>query len=37
MEVIYIYVIAAGGIFTTLFLLILRPYLGQLIEYLILL
>jgi hypothetical protein len=37
MEAIYICVIAAGGIFTILFLLTLRPYLVQFIEHLVLL
>lgn len=36
MEVIYIYVIAVGGIFTILFLLTLRPHLVQFIDYLVL-
>ncbi|KFZ18315.1 hypothetical protein V501_01286 [Pseudogymnoascus sp. VKM F-4519 (FW-2642)] len=36
MEATYIYVIAAGGIFTILFLLTLRPHFVQFIEHLVL-
>jgi hypothetical protein len=36
MEATYIYVIAAGGIFTILFLLTLRPHFVQFIEHIVL-